>query len=86
MEILDMERIMLYNVYNGWGEKLYNMTESQETGKNAPTRRFAPWGYKIPLNRQKRFTAHLHKIWEYKNPGTVRRTRTAKKPYTYIKQ
>lgn len=50
MVILDMERIMLYNVYNGWREKLYNMTESQETGKNAPTSRFSSLGYKFTLS------------------------------------
>lgn len=48
-----------------------------QTGKNAPTSRFSSLGYKITPNAKKRRTAHLHKIWEYKNPGTVRRTRTA---------
>ena len=66
-----------YNVYNERGRKLYNVTESQETGKNAPGKRFRVYPYKIPWSRQKRHTAHLHKIWEYKNPGTVRRIRTA---------
>ena len=51
---------------------------SHQTGKNAPTRRFAPAPYKIPLNRQKRRTAHLPKIWEYKKPEIVRRRRTVK--------
>lgn len=37
-----------------------------QTGKNAPTRRFAPAPYKIPLNARKRHTANLHKNWEYK--------------------
>lgn len=39
---------------------------SHQTGKNAPTKRFCLYGYKIPLNRQKRFTGDLHKNWEYK--------------------
>lgn len=86
MATLDMERIMLYNVYNGWREKLYNMTESQETGKNAPVRRFTVYPYKIPLNRQKRFTAKLHKNWEYKKSEIVRRRRTHEKAlYLYIR-
>ena len=34
-----------------------------QTGKNAPTRRFAPAPYKIPPNAEKRRTANLHKIW-----------------------
>ena len=64
---------------------MYNVTESQETGKNGPGKRFAPHGYKFTLNARKRHTAHLHKIWEYKKPETVRRGRTAEKaPYTYI--
>lgn len=63
MAILDMERIMLYNVYNGWRGKLYNMTESHQTGKNGPGKRFPSLGYNFPMNAQKRHTAHLHKIW-----------------------
>ena len=34
-----------------------------QTGKNAPTRRFAPCPYKTPMSRQKRRTTNLHKIW-----------------------
>ena len=64
--IFDGMPSICYNVYNGWREKLYNVTESQETGKNAPVRRFAPAPYKITKNRQKRRTTNLHKIWEYK--------------------
>ena len=81
MAILDMERIMLYNIDNEGGRKLYNVTESQETGKNGPGKRFWVYPYKIPLSRQKRRTAHLHKIWEYKKSEIVHRTRTA---YYYI--
>ena len=73
-----------YNVYNERREKLYNMTESQETGKNAPVKRFYPLGYKIPSSRQKRRTANLHKIWEYKKHEIVRRRWTAEKRHTYI--
>ena len=36
---------------------------SHQTGKNASVRRFFLYGYKIPLNRQKRRTTNLHKIW-----------------------
>ena len=36
---------------------------SHQTGKNAPTRRFAPAPYKIPMSRQKRRTTNLHKFW-----------------------
>ena len=86
MATFDMERIMWYNIDNGWREKLYNMTESQETGKSGPGKRFAPHGYKITPNRQKRFTTNLHKIWEYKKPEIVRRGRTNENAHTYIKQ
>ena len=34
-----------------------------QTGKNASTRRFCLWGYKIPPNAEKRRTTNLHKIW-----------------------
>ena len=34
-----------------------------QTGYNGPGKRFPSLGYKIPLSRQKRRTAHLHKIW-----------------------
>ena len=37
-----------------------------QTGKNAPTSRFAPCPYKIPLSRQKRRTAKFPIIWKYK--------------------
>ena len=37
-----------------------------QTGKNALVSRFCLYGYKIPLSRQKRFTANLHKNWKYK--------------------
>ena len=50
---------------------------SHQTGKNAPTSRFAPCPYKIPLSRRKRRVANLHKIWEYKKPEIVRRRWTA---------
>ena len=52
-----------YNIDNERRRKLYNMTESQETGKNALVRRFCLLGYKITPSRQKRFTTNLHKIW-----------------------
>ena len=77
---------MLYNVYNGWREKLYNVTESQETGKNAHGKRFRVYPYKIPCNRRKRLTTNLHKIWEYKKPEIVRRRRTAEKVIPIYKQ
>ena len=34
-----------------------------QTGKNAPTSRFCLYGYKIPLNRQKRRRTNFHKNW-----------------------
>ena len=61
--LLDGAPSICYNVYNGRREKLYNVTESHQTGKNAPIRRFAPPPYKFPLCRQKRRTAHLHRNW-----------------------
>ena len=50
---------------------------SHQTGKNAPTRRFAPCPYKIPLSRRKRRVANFHKFWKYKKHKIVRHTRTA---------
>lgn len=34
-----------------------------QTGKNGPGKRFRVYPYKIPMSRQKRRTAHLHKLW-----------------------
>ena len=39
---------------------------SHQTGKNAPTRRFAPAPYKIPSNARKRRTTKFPIIWKYK--------------------
>ena len=59
MAILDNLYRKCYNKYNDDNKKAI----CHQTGKNAPVRRFAPCPYKIPLNRQKRFTANLYKIW-----------------------
>ena len=59
MAILDNLYRKCYNKYNDDNKKGI----SHQTGKNAPTSRFAPAPYKIPLNAQKRRTTNLHKIW-----------------------
>ena len=76
----------LYRIcYNKCNDNNKNVI-CHQTGKNAPTRRFAPAPYKIPPNAQKRLTTNLHKIWKYKKPEFVRRTRTAKKGIPIYKQ
>lgn len=86
MAILDMERIMLYNVYNGWREKLYNMTESQETGKNALYGVFVIRYIKscgTPKNAVQRIYI---KYGNTKNLNLYAVDGQHKKPHTYIKQ
>lgn len=62
MAILDNLYRKCYNKCNDNNKKAI----CRQTGKNGPGKRFAPWGYKFPLNRQKRRTTNLHKNWEYK--------------------
>lgn len=73
-----------YNIDNKRGRKLYNVTESQETGKNGPGKRFRAYPYKIPWSRQKRRTDDLHKIWEYKNGLNCTPYKDSGKRHTYI--
>ena len=72
MAILDNSYRKCYNKRSNDNKKAI----SHQTGKNAPTRRFAPAPYKITRNAQKRRRTNLHKNWKYKKPEIVRRTRT----------
>lgn len=79
--ILDNPYRICYNKRSDNNKKVI----SHQTGKNGLVRRFRVYPYKIPLNRRKRHTAHLHRNWEYNFGKSVRLWNTHLYTYKYTK-
>ena len=47
---LTANNCLWYNIDNERGQKLYNVSESHQTGKNGPGKRFPFFGYKFTQN------------------------------------